>query len=125
MALLAEQVPEHHRVVVGLVGDADLGGALDECALRIAGERDAGEVALHVGGEDRDAGVGEALGQALQRHGLAGARRTGDEAVPVREAQEKRLVLVALADQDVTRVAHIFPRGCRRRRERSPFPHIV
>ena len=65
----------------------DVGRALLQEILRLAGRRDAGKVALHVGGEDRDAGGGEALGENLQRNGLAGAGRAGDETVPVGEFQ--------------------------------------
>jgi hypothetical protein len=42
-----------------------------------------GQIALHVGGEDRDAGVGELLGDSLQPLGLPRSRRAGDQAVAV------------------------------------------
>src|SRR6478736_2955141 len=74
MSLLAEQIPELHRKAIRHVFDADLLRALDE-------------IALDVRGEDRDAGIGEALRQHLQRDRFAGARRAGDEAVPVGKLQ--------------------------------------
>ena len=83
--LLAEQVPEHDGELVRHVVDADLLGALDQRLLAVAGRGDAGEIALDVGGEDRNARVGEAFRQHLQRHGLAGAGGAGDQAVAVGE----------------------------------------
>ena len=44
-------------------------------------------------------GIGEALREALQRHGLAGTGGAGDEAVPVGELQEDVFGLDALADE--------------------------
>ena len=61
MALLAEQIPEHHRKFVRLVVEAQLLGALDERLLGLADRGDAGEVALDVGGEHRDAGARRSL----------------------------------------------------------------
>ncbi len=85
MALLAEEVPEDDREGLELVlgGEADLLGALGEEVLGRACLREAGEVALHVGAEDRHAGGGEALGHDLQRYGLAGAGGAGDQAVAI------------------------------------------
>ena len=74
--------------------------ALDEGVLGFADRGDAGEVALDVGGEHRNAGAREAFGQHLQRHGLAGAGRAGDQAVPVAEFQIENFVFAALADDD-------------------------
>lgn len=59
------------------------GDALGQLALRRAGRAEAAEIALDVGGEDRDAGIAEGFGEALQGHGLAGARGAGDQAVAV------------------------------------------
>ena len=50
---------------------------------RLARLHQAGEVALDVGGEHRHALRRQLLGQELQRLGLAGAGRAGDEAVAV------------------------------------------
>ena len=100
MPLLAEQIPEDDRV--GLVVDrvADLLGPRLDPAFGLALLGDAGEIALHVGAEDRHAGVGEALGEALQGDGLAGAGGPGDEAVAVGEPQPDIFRLDASPDID-------------------------
>ena len=100
MALLAEQIPEHHRKFVGLVGEAEALGARDKRVLGLARFRDAGEIALDVGGKHRHARAREALRQHLQGDGLAGAGRSGDQPVPVRQRQRQKLGLGALADED-------------------------
>jgi hypothetical protein len=127
VALLAEQVPEHHGKTVRHVFDADLLGAFDEGLLALARRRHAREVALDVGGEHRHARIGEALGQHLQRHGLARARGAGDEAVPVRQVEVENLRLRALADQDGAAACHRCPfvplRPCHRRRG-AHFPTL-
>ena len=64
-------------------------GALDQKILGLAHHRDAGQVALDVGAEHRHAGVGEAFGQDLQRHRLAGAGRAGHQAVAVAVFQQQ------------------------------------
>ena len=56
-------------------------------AARAAGLGEPGEVALHVGGEDGHAGVGELLGDPLEALRLAGAGRAGDQAVAVHHPQ--------------------------------------
>ena len=100
MALLAEEVPEHHRKLVGLPFEAQFSGALGEMLLRLAGHGDAREVALHVGGEHRHAGIGEAFGQGLQGDGLAGARGAGHKSVTVGAFEVEVLELaLPLADQ--------------------------
>jgi hypothetical protein len=113
MALLAEQVPKYHREFVRLVGEAELLGAFDECLLRIADRRDAGEIALDVRSEYRDAGAREALGENLQRHGLARARRTGHQSVPITVMQGQILGLATLADKDLAVLIEIRHRRSR------------
>ena len=67
----------------GLPVLADALGARQQLLVGVPGRRDAGEVALDVGGEDRNAVADELLGEHLQRAGLAGSGGAGDEAVPV------------------------------------------
>ena len=98
--LLAEQVPEDHRIGLVLDGVADLLGARLDPALGLALLGDAREIALHVGAEHRHALIGETFRQALQRHGLAGAGGAGDQAVAVGEPEPDELRLDALADID-------------------------
>jgi hypothetical protein len=101
MTLFAENVPEHDGEAVRRVSDADILRALRECRLRITGHADAGEIAFHIGCEDRRPGVGETFREQLQGDGLACAGRTGDEAVAVAEAERQVSVrLVAFADED-------------------------
>ena len=70
-------------------------GDLRVVAARLA---HAGQVALDVGGEDGHADAAECLGQHLERDGLAGAGRAGDQAVTVRHLREQMEVALALGD---------------------------
>ena len=54
------------------------------------GGRQAGEVAFDVGQKHRHAEAREVVGEHLQRHGLAGAGRAGDQAVAIGERQDER-----------------------------------
>ncbi|MNC85082.1 hypothetical protein D3C83_06580 [compost metagenome] len=85
MALGPERVPEHHRA--GLEGDIELQAldALLDLAFGHARLRQSREVALYVGQEHRHADPGESFGDPLQRHRLAGAGRSGDQAMAVGE----------------------------------------
>ena len=120
MALLAEQIPEDHRKFLELVRiELDRLGARDQEILGLAHHGDAGQVALDVGAEDRNALVGEAFGQDLQRHGLAGAGRAGHQAVAVAVFQQQffRLLvavvgLAAGADKDARFVSHASRLRC-------------
>ena len=108
----APNTSQKHRRRSGVlvVFEADLGGALQQEVLRLADLGDAGKVALDVGGEHRNAGARKALGQHLQRHGLAGAGGAGDEAMPVREPEIEVFWLYALTEEDLAvlqnRLAH-------------------
>ena len=110
MALLAEQIPEHHREFVRLVVEAQVLGALDQRLLRFADRRDAGQIALDVGGEHRNAGAREAFRQHLQRDGLAGAGRAGDEAVPIAVVKHQVFGLFAFPDKDFSVLIEICHR---------------
>ena len=101
MALLAEDIPEHRRELIGLEFQAHLGGALEDEVLGLADFGNAGQVALDIRREHRNAGAGKALRHHLQRHGLAGAGRAGDEAMPIGERQRQPRRLFALADKDL------------------------
>ena len=100
MPLFAEQIPKDHREgPVAIVREADLCGALLQERLRDAGRGKAGKVALHIGGEHRHALLRQALGDDLQRDRLARSGRAGDEPVPVCQAQEQLLLLLAGAEE--------------------------
>ena len=71
----------------GLPVLADRLGAREQLLVRLPRRRDAGQVALDVGGEHRDALRGELLGEPLQGARLARAGRAGDEAVAVHHAE--------------------------------------
>ena len=74
------------------------------------GHGEAGEVALHVGDEGRDAGGRKALDDALQRDRLAGAGRAGDQAVAVGALELELLRIGAArvrADEDAGRQARL------------------
>ncbi len=91
MALLAEQVPENDRRRLRLQVDPHAPGALEELVVGRAGHGHARQVALDVGGEDRNAGVGKGLGHDLQSHGLAGPRRTCHQTVTIGAIEQKDL----------------------------------
>ncbi len=89
MPLLAENIPEDDREAVGLIGNADFLGARDEGRLAVARLRQSGEIAFDVGEKDRGAGVGEPLGEKLQRDSLAAAGRPSDQAMTIAQSQRK------------------------------------
>jgi hypothetical protein len=107
MAFGAEQVPVDRRKGAALVAlDLELRGALHSLGVRAAGLADAGEVSLHVGHEDRHAIGGEALGECLQGHGLAGAGRARDQAMAVAILEQEMLVGIARTHEDRCVVCH-------------------
>ena len=100
MSLLAEQVPEDHGVAFEFVLVTDLLVADLDPRFGFAGLGNTGQIAFHVGAEHRNALVGKALGQPLQRNRLARAGGAGDQAMAVGEAQVNELRLDALAQID-------------------------
>ena len=110
MALLAEQIPElHGRVGIGPGRIPDFGGARGEGGVGLCGggarHREARQIALHVGDEARDARLRQALDQALDRYGLAGAGCARDQAVAVGALEVELLGLGAAragADENAT-----------------------
>jgi hypothetical protein len=116
VALLAQDVPEGHRKgAVGVIVEADLcrafGKGRVQLALGAARAGKAREVALHVRQEYRHPRGGKSLGQDLQGHGLARARRPRHQPVPVCIAEVEVLfrpvVGPAAAEEDVVR--HLKP----------------
>jgi hypothetical protein len=115
MALLPEQVPEDNGEGGGaVIGGAGLLGALDQAGIAAADLAQSGEVALHVGEEDRYAGRRQALGQALQRGGLAGAGGAGDQPVAIGVLQQEILIGIAFAYEDRRILAHAVSLAYRR-----------
>ncbi len=102
VTLSAEQVPEDHRELIGLVGEAERLGAADESLLGLAALRDPRKIALDVGGKDRHTGAREALRQHLQGHRLSGAGCAGHQPVPVGERERQIFGLCALAYEDLS-----------------------
>src|SRR5262249_37518351 len=100
MSLFREQIPEYDRELVGFIVETEAFGPGDKCLLGLARLGDAGEIALDVGGEDRDAGAGEALRQHLQCDRLAGAGRSGDQSMAVGKRKRRNFGLEALPDED-------------------------
>src|SRR5262249_39062791 len=92
---------------------ADVGRALGELFGSLGGgiacRAYAGEIALHVGAEDRNACGRELFGHDLQGHGLARSGGAGDKAVPVRPRQKEVLgrPVVGPAAADENRVGHV------------------
>jgi hypothetical protein len=90
VALLAEDIPQRHRTAPpGRRRLAHGGQALGDLRVAAAGLGQAGQVALDVGHEHRHADVRELLRHGLQRDGLAGAGRTGHEAVAVGQLRQE------------------------------------
>jgi hypothetical protein len=100
MAAFAEDVPEHCGTACErVVGDRELLEPLCQAFGRSAGLMNAREVALDVGGEDRDADAAELLGEHLERDGLAGSGGASDEAVAVGHAREQGYVGFPAGDE--------------------------
>ncbi len=97
MTLLAQDIPEDRREAVRQVRHADRLRALRQRPPAVARHGDTGEIALHIGDDHRDAGLGEGFGEPLQRHGLAGPRGARDQAVAVAEREQKPGERVRLA----------------------------
>ena len=99
MALLAEHVPEHRREFVGLIVEAEPLGAADQRLLGLADRGNARQVALDVGGKNRNAGARQAFGENLQGDGLAGAGCACDQSMTIGEGQRQQRGFLALADE--------------------------
>src|ERR1700751_5870615 len=84
MTLLTENVPKGDRIGEELeVGEFELLDARIELRISSAGLADAGEVAFHIGCEDRHTDAAECFRHDLELDRLAGTRRSSDQSVPV------------------------------------------
>jgi len=73
-----------------------------------AGDRNAGQIALHVGCENRDARIGKPFCENLQRDGFACSGRSGDQAVAIRTLEQQGLGdTIGSTNKDT--VQHILP----------------
>ncbi len=90
MALLSVQVPEDDGRRLAVQRQPHLAGPLGEL-LEPAVLAHAGQVALHIGAEDRHARLGKALGHDLQGHGLARAGGARHDAVAIGPVQQQPL----------------------------------
>ena len=111
MALLAENVPKYRRKLVRLEGQAHVDGPLDDEVLGLADLGNAGQIALDVGCENRNTGARKSLGHDLQRHGLAGSSRAGDQTVAIAKRKRQPRRLLTLADENL--LVGIVPSRCR------------
>ena len=110
MTARPEHIPEHAgRGRVGVILKPDRLGARDQLGVKLgaftARGGHAGQIALHIGDEDRNAGIGKALGEDLQRYRLAGAGGAGDQAVPIRALEQERLgCAIRAANEDIVQL---------------------
>jgi len=88
MAATTMHVPQGYRVRLRLmVQPGHAGDPLGDLALRCTGSTQATEIALDVGSEHGNSGIAELLGQTLQGHCLTGAGGSGNQPVPIGQAQ--------------------------------------
>ena len=107
MPLLAIHVPEHRgEVLIPEAGHAAAAQPLGQRIAVLAGHGHASQVTLHIAEEHRHAHGREALGQHLQGHRLARARRTGDQAVAVGHLRQQAHGRRARANPDFSIVQH-------------------
>src|SRR5690606_20115749 len=110
--LPAEQVPEDGgAALLDVVLEADLGSALCQRLTVLAGDGDAGEIALDVGAEDRHPGPRKSFRHDLQADRLAGAGGTRDQAVAVGIAEGEVLRPGAGAEVDLVVDEHVASGG--------------
>ena len=80
--------------------DPELLHALENFRIIPARLADPGEIAFHVGHENRHAARAEIFRQRLQRDGLAGAGRAGDQAVAIRHFRQQKDLFLRLCDKN-------------------------
>src|ERR1700750_716968 len=101
MSVLAKDVPENDWASFSFeIINPELFCALEDLRIIPTGLAHPGEIPFHVRHENRNSAVAEILGQGLQRHRLAGAGSTGDEAMAVRHFRQEINRLFALRDEN-------------------------
>ena len=128
-AELARQRQELDRVAGRLERPGQRGDALHDLRVgRVAGRREAGQVALDVGDEDRHAGLRELAGEELEGLGLAGPGGARDEPVAVEHRQRDlharvvdELAVVHRAADDEARLGRARSRPPSRRGTPGPW----
>ncbi len=89
---------------------ADVPDPFIDLGMRFAGGREARQVALDVGGKNRNADTREGFRQHLQGNGLAGTGGAGDQSVTVGHAGVQGDLALAVASQQDGGVVHAaFP----------------
>ena len=99
MALLPVQVPEHRRGGRRFQRQGHARGPRQQLVVRRARLADPRQIALHIGAEYGDPGVGKALGHDLQGHRLARARGSGHHAVTIDAVEQQRLAFGRMAEE--------------------------
>ena len=126
-----EHVPEHDGGRAPLrLADADGRETIAHLRRGGTGSRQTRQIALHVGEKHRHAEARKVLRQHLQRDGLAGAGRAGDQAMAVGQSRTEHHVCAGGRSSKNERVAHDDPgdrragsRCCMRRlASAGPFP---
>jgi len=107
MTLFAVKVPEHRRGGLAVQGNTQLGGPFGKFlgSTRLGDTR---QITLHIGAENRNTGIGKALGHNLKGHGFSCAGCAGDNPVAVGAVQQKslRLTVEGLAKNYRSGVRH-------------------
>ena len=102
MPVLAEHIPENDRA--GFAFEIGRSRAPSPRSTTFGlfppGLAHPGQIAFHVGHENRNAARAEIFRERLQRHGFARAGRAGDEAVAVRHFRQEINWFLALRDKD-------------------------
>jgi hypothetical protein len=107
-----EDVPEYYGPAGGReIVDTDFFQALVDFRVRRYGLAQAGQVAFHIGQENRDANARKPFRQHLQRNGFPGSGGAGDQAVPIAVCGQQILQVFAFSNKDRINFTHVqvFP----------------
>jgi hypothetical protein len=100
MTLLAEQIPEHNRELIGLIVKAQALRSADESLLYLPALRNPGEVTLDVCREHTDTVPRQTLRQYLQGYSFPGAGCSAYQPVSISERQRQKFGFGAPANKD-------------------------